>query len=61
MMLDGDEIGRTQKGNNNAYRQGYEISWLDWDVKDKGNSLFALARSSQLCAALTRSCAEIGS
>ncbi|HZC26690.1 MAG TPA: glycogen debranching protein GlgX [Actinopolymorphaceae bacterium] len=31
MMLAGDERGRTQRGNNNAYCQDNEISWLDWD------------------------------
>jgi glycogen operon protein len=31
LILAGDEIGRTQQGNNNAYCQDNEISWLDWD------------------------------
>jgi isoamylase len=31
MLLAGDEIGRTQRGNNNAYCQDNEISWFDWD------------------------------
>jgi isoamylase len=31
MMLAGDELGRTQLGNNNAYCQDNEISWIDWD------------------------------
>ena len=31
MMLAGDEFGRTQQGNNNAYCQDNEISWVDWD------------------------------
>ncbi|WP_423149508.1 glycogen debranching protein GlgX [Rubrolithibacter danxiaensis] len=35
MMLCGDEIGRTQKGNNNAYCQDNEISWLNWQQADK--------------------------
>jgi len=30
MLLGGDEIGRTQRGNNNAYCQDNEISWFDW-------------------------------
>jgi isoamylase len=34
MLLAGDESGRTQKGNNNAYCQDNEISWLDWENKD---------------------------
>jgi isoamylase len=31
----GDELGRTQQGNNNAYCQDNEISWLNWDQADK--------------------------
>jgi glycogen operon protein len=34
MMLGGDEIGRTQQGNNNAYPQDNEISWFDWEHAD---------------------------
>ena len=34
MMLAGDEIGRTQRGNNNAYCQDNELSWLDWAAVD---------------------------
>jgi len=34
MLLGGDEIGRTQGGNNNAYAQDNEISWYDWDAAD---------------------------
>ena len=34
MILGGDEIGRTQKGNNNAYCQDNEISWYNWQAKD---------------------------
>jgi glycogen operon protein len=32
MLLGGDEIGRTQHGNNNGYAQDNEISWYDWDA-----------------------------
>ena len=32
MLQAGDEIGRTQRGNNNAYCQDNEISWIDWDI-----------------------------
>jgi glycogen operon protein len=35
MLLAGDEIGRTQQGNNNAYCQDNEISWLDWQGIDR--------------------------
>jgi glycogen operon protein len=34
MLLAGDEIGRTQQGNNNAYNQDNAISWLDWKEAD---------------------------
>ena len=35
MILGGDELGRTQGGNNNAYCQDNEISWFDWDGVDE--------------------------
>jgi isoamylase len=38
MLLAGDEFGRTQRGNNNAYCQNNEISWLDWSIEEKGRS-----------------------
>jgi isoamylase len=34
MLLGGDELGRTQRGNNNAYCQDNEISWFDWTAPD---------------------------
>src|SRR5262249_2433948 len=34
MLLGGDEIGRTQSGNNNAWCQDNEISWFDWKAAD---------------------------
>jgi glycogen operon protein len=36
MLLGGDEIGRTQQGNNNAYCQDNETSWFDWEHIDRG-------------------------
>ncbi|TCQ08293.1 glycogen debranching protein GlgX [Sphingomonas sp. PP-CC-3A-396] len=41
MLVAGDEFGRTQNGNNNAYCQDNEISWLDWDKakSPEGNAL----------------------
>ena len=36
MLLMGDELGRTQQGNNNAYCQDNEISWMSWDGIDAG-------------------------
>ena len=35
MLLAGDELGRTQRGNNNAYCQDNEISWVDWRTIDE--------------------------
>jgi isoamylase len=34
MLLGGDEMGRSQRGNNNAYNQDNEISWFDWENAD---------------------------
>ena len=34
MILAGDEFGQTQQGNNNAYCQDNEISWLNWEWND---------------------------
>ncbi len=34
MVLHGDELGRTQDGNNNAYCQDNEIAWVDWDLAE---------------------------
>nr|VFK57810.1 MAG: glycogen operon protein [Candidatus Kentron sp. UNK]VFK69175.1 MAG: glycogen operon protein [Candidatus Kentron sp. UNK] len=39
MVLSGDEMGRTQGGNNNAYCQDNEISWIDWDLIRKNGDL----------------------
>jgi glycogen operon protein len=35
MVLHGDELGRTQEGNNNTYAQDSEISWVHWDTADQ--------------------------
>ena len=34
MILHGDELGRTQGGNNNTYAQDSDVSWIDWDTPD---------------------------
>jgi isoamylase len=44
MLLGGDEFGRTQKGNNNAYCQDNEISWLNWQRSEKQNRLFEFTK-----------------
>jgi isoamylase len=42
MLLGGDEFGRTQAGNNNAYCQDSEVSWFDWEgITDKDQRLMA--------------------
>ena len=42
MLLMGDEIGHSQQGNNNAYCQDNELSWLDWDhIGDEEEAFFA--------------------
>jgi isoamylase len=44
MMLMGDELGRTQGGNNNAYCQDNEISWLRWESTPERKALCEFAR-----------------
>ncbi len=44
MLLGGDEIGRTQGGNNNAYCQDNEISWFDWELDERQRHLLAFTR-----------------
>jgi isoamylase len=39
MLLSGDEMGRTQRGNNNAYCQDNEVSWLDWSLEGAEHDL----------------------
>ena len=44
MLLAGDEIGRSQQGNNNAYCQDQALSWLDWELDDARGELLAYVR-----------------
>jgi glycogen operon protein len=44
MLTGGDEIGRTQFGNNNAYCQDNETSWVDWDIDENGVALCEFVR-----------------
>lgn len=44
MITAGDEIGRTQKGNNNAYCQDNEISWIDWNLEPRNKDLLEFTR-----------------
>jgi isoamylase len=43
MILSGDEFGHTQGGNNNAYCQDNEISWVNWDLLKKNKEIFEFA------------------
>ncbi len=58
MICGGDEIGRTQKGNNNAYCQDNEISWLNWDLSEDQQDLLrftqAIIHLQQINPVLTR-------
>ena len=44
MICGGDELGRTQRGNNNAYAQDNETSWFDWNLDDRRRSLLEFLR-----------------
>jgi isoamylase len=44
MLLAGDEVGRTQQGNNNAYCQDNEISWVSWDIDAGDRELLAFVQ-----------------
>jgi len=46
MLLGGDELGRTQQGNNNAYCQDNEISWVDWDLDADDRALLEFTREA---------------
>lgn len=45
MLVMGDECGRTQQGNNNAYSQDNELSWFDWEWDARRQALFDFTRS----------------
>jgi isoamylase len=44
MLVAGDETGRTQLGNNNAYCQDNEVSWMHWDFSDEARELLAFVQ-----------------
>ncbi|MDH2131664.1 glycogen debranching protein GlgX [Sphingobium yanoikuyae] len=55
MLTAGDEFGRSQMGNNNAYAQDNGISWIEWDARDREIEAhaFALGQWRRNCAELT--------
>ncbi|GHE94515.1 glycogen operon protein GlgX homolog [Streptomyces longispororuber] len=50
MLLAGDEMGRTQRGNNNAYCQDNEVGWVDWGLREDPGWRELLALASRLIA-----------
>jgi len=50
MLLAGDEFGRTQQGNNNAYCQDTPISWLDWETAASAEGQALIAFTTRLIA-----------
>jgi len=44
MLLGGDEFGRTQRGNNNAYCQDNDVSWVDWSLAESNAELLRFTR-----------------
>jgi glycogen operon protein len=44
MLSGGDELGRTQQGNNNAWCQDNELSWFDWELDERREQLLAFTR-----------------
>jgi isoamylase len=44
MVLGGDEFGRTQRGNNNAYCQDNEVSWFDWELDERQRHLLGFTK-----------------
>jgi isoamylase len=57
MIAHGDEIGRTQQGNNNVYCQDNELAWVDWDLDAAQESLLAFTRHVMRLPPSTRSSA----
>jgi len=45
MILMGDEMGKTQKGNNNAYCQDNEINWLDWSKLEENRDIYNFVKN----------------
>ena len=69
MLLGGDELGRTQGGNNNAWCQDNEISWFDWELDEAAGRrcstsrrrLIELRRATRSSGARTSSTAALRS
>ena len=48
MLLAADDLGQTQKGNNNTYCQDNELGWLHWDLNERQQFLAFVRRVSQI-------------
>jgi glycogen operon protein len=46
LLLGGDELLRTQRGNNNAYCQDNELSWIDWTLREKNAAFFGFVQKA---------------
>ena len=46
MLAHGDELGRTQRGNNNVYAQDNELAWVDWDLDGDQKELLAFTSAA---------------
>ena len=60
MICGGDEVARTQQGNNNAYCQDNEISWTNWHL-DKGRKELLAFVSKLICVWIIRCCTAVAS
>ena len=54
MILMGDEVRRTQRGNNNAYCQDNETSWFDWTLLEKHADVHRFVSAAHRAAAAAR-------
>ena len=61
MLCGGDEICRTQKGNNNAYCQDNPISWCDWNLDERKTKLLEFTRGLISFAACIPTCGDASS
>ena len=61
MLVAGDEMGRTQRGNNNAYCQDNELSWVDWNLDARRKALLEFTRASSTSATTSRCCSAAAS
>ena len=51
MLLAGDEMGHSQSGNNNAYCQDNDLTWLDWDLNEEQRAFCDFVKKvTRICA-----------